>query len=178
MMEEPELEEEALTAEANGQRMRILRRTMSDSAAPVTVTAPDGTQTIITLDEVRPGLYEGRFEGPEIGLYRLEDGEIETVIGLGPAAPREFEETIATADILEPAIDPMRGGALRLEDGIPRLREVRPGRPAAGRGWIGITPREAYQTLDVRRMALLPPWAVLLLAAFFIVSGWLREGRK
>ena len=178
MMEEPELEEEALTAEANGQRMRILRRTMSDSAAPVTVTAPDGTQTIITLDEVRPGLYEGRFEGPEIGLYRLEDGEIETVIGLGPAAPREFEETIATAEILEPAIDTMRGGALRLEDGIPRLREVRPGRPAAGRGWIGITPREAYQTLDVRRMALLPPWAVLLLAAFFIVSGWLREGRK
>ncbi len=178
MMKEPELEEEALTAEATGQRMRILRRTMSDSAGPVTVTAPDGTETTITLDEVRPGLYAGRYEGPEIGLYRLSDGEEEAVIGLGPTAPREFEQTIATAEVMEPAIDAMRGGAPRLEDGMPRLRDVRAGRPAAGRGWIGITPREAYETLDVRQMSLLPPWLVLLLSAFFIVAGWLREGRR
>lgn len=178
MMEEPELEEEALTAEAAGQRMRILRRTMSEGAEAVTVTAPDGTESVVALEAVRPGLYEGRYEGPEIGLYRLSDGDLETVIGLGPAAPREFEETIATAEILDPAVKAMRGGAPRLEDGIPRLREVRTGRPAAGRGWIGITPREAYETLDVRQMALLPPWAVLLLASFFIVTGWLREGRK
>ncbi|THH34824.1 hypothetical protein E4Z66_17850 [Aliishimia ponticola] len=178
MMGEPELEEEALTANATGQSMRITRRTMSDDIGTVTVTAPDGTRTEVEMTQTRPGLYEGNFDGPEIGLYRLEDGELESVIGLGPAAPREFVETIATADVMQPAVDVLRGGALRLEEGMPRLREVRMGRPAAGRGWIGITPRNAYQTLDVRQMFLLPPWLVLLLSAGFITAGWLREGRR
>jgi hypothetical protein len=178
MMGEPELEEEALTAEATGQTMRIQRRTMADSTGNVTVTAPNGDRSVVEMRQVRPGLYEGTYEGPTIGLYRLEDDDQEAVIGLGPAAPREFEQTIATAEVLQPAIDAMRGGALRLEDGMPRLRDVRPGRPAAGRGWIGITPREAYATQDVRQMSLLPPWAVLLLAAGLILAGWLREGRR
>ncbi len=178
MMGEPELEEEALTAEAVGQRMRIQRRTLSDTVDPVTVTDPTGTQTIVELKESRPGLFEGAYVGPEIGLYRLSDGVLERVIGLGPAAPREFEETIATGEVLAPAIAAGNGGDIALEEGVPTVRSVRPGRPAAGRGWIGITPREAYETLDVRQMSLLPPWLVLLLASAFIIGGWLREGRR
>jgi hypothetical protein len=61
---------------------------------------------------------------------------------------------------------------------VPQIREVRPGRPAAGRGWIGITPREAFETLDVRQTPLLPAWLVLMLASALIVAGWLREGRN
>ena len=100
------------------------------------------------------------------------------MIGLGPAAPREFEETIATAALFEPVIEPLRGGAFDIEDGIPSIRNVREGRPAAGRGWIGLTPRNAYETRDVTQTALLPPWLVLLMAALLIVGGWLREGRR
>ena len=66
---------------------------------------------------------------------------------------------------------------LRLENGTPRIRTVREGRPAAGRGWIGITPRSGYETVDVRQTALLPAWLVLLLAASFTICAWLREGR-
>ncbi|MFL4469516.1 hypothetical protein ACERZ8_06400 [Tateyamaria armeniaca] len=178
MMKEPELEEEALTAIATGQSMRIQRRTLSDSVPPVTVTDPNGTTTELTLNEVAPGQFETRFDGPEIGLYRLENGEQSAVIGLGPAAPKEFEATIATADILEERVESTRGGVLRIEEGTPRIRTVREGRPAAGRGWIGITPRGAYETQDVRQMALLPPWLVLLMAAGLITGAWLREGRR
>ncbi|MAC82034.1 MAG: hypothetical protein CML66_28735 [Rhodobacteraceae bacterium] len=178
MMKEPELEEEALWAEPTGQTMRIIRRTLGDDVGPVTVTRPDGTQDQVTLQEVSPGRYEALYDGPEIGLYRLTEDDQETVIGLGPAAPREFEQTIATGDILEPVIAPLRGGVLRLEDGVPVLRNVREGRPAAGRGWIGLTPRSAYETRDVRQTPLLPPWLVLMLAAGLIVAGWMREGRR
>ncbi|MEX0311812.1 MAG: hypothetical protein AB3N17_16370, partial [Tateyamaria sp.] len=177
MMGEPELEEEALTALADGQSMRIQRRTMADNASPVTITDPNGGESTITLSETRPGLFEGDYDGPEIGLYRLTDGKIESVIGLGPAAPREFGQTLSTAELLSPIIEQGRGGAVALEDGVPSLRSVRSGRPAAGRGWIGITPRGAYETLDVRQMSLLPPWLVLALAAGFIIAAWLREGR-
>ncbi|NOD33206.1 MULTISPECIES: hypothetical protein [unclassified Ruegeria] len=178
MMKEPELEEEALWAEANGQSMRIIRQTLEDEVGPVTVTRPNGETLEITLQEVSPGRFEAQYYGPEIGLYRLQEGDHMAVIGLGPAAPKEFERTIATGDVLEPILANMRGGVIRLEDGLPSIRNVRAGRPAAGRGWIGLTPRDAYETRDVTQAGLLPPWLVLLLAGGFLLGGWLREGRR
>lgn len=178
MMKEPELEEETLWAEATGQTMRIIRRSLSEEVGSVTVTTPGGAVQDVPLQQASPGRYEALFEGPEIGLYRLVEGEQEAVIGLGPAAPREFEQTIATGDILSALIAPMRGGILRLEDGIPRLRDIRPGRPASGRGWIGLTPRDVYETRDVTQTPLFPAWLMLLLASGLIVGGWLREGRR
>jgi hypothetical protein len=178
LMQEPELEEEALWVEPTGQTMRIIRRTLGEEVPEVTITAPDGTETVVQLEQVSPGRWELLWEAPEIGLYRLSQGEEQTVIALGPAAPREFEETIATADLLQPVAESTNGGVLRMEDGLPDLREVREGRPAAGRGWIGLTPREAYLTADIRIAALLPAWAFLLLASLLILGAWLREGRR
>ena len=178
MMKEPELEEEALWAEATGQTMRIIRRTLEESVGSVTVTTPAGDSVEVTLEEVSPGRFEALYEGPEIGLYRLAEGDQDAVIGLGPADPREFEQTIASGDLLEPVTAALRGGVMRLEDGLPTLRSVREGRPAAGRGWIGITPRGAYETADVTQIPLLPAWLVLLFASGFILAGWLREGRR
>jgi hypothetical protein len=178
MMKEPELEEEALTANADGQTMRITRRTLGEGVPPVTVTAPDGSTLDIELTEGAAGLFEGVYQGPEIGLYRLANGDQNAVIGLGPAAPREFVETIADAATLDPIVSALRGGVMRLEDGLPRLRDVRIGRPAAGRGWLGITPRGAYETRDIRQTAILPGWLVLLLSAALITAAWLREGRR
>ncbi len=79
---------------------------------------------------------------------------------------------------MAPAIDSLRGGVMALNDGLPSIREVSAGRPAAGRGWIGLTPRNAYETRDLRQTPLLPPWLVLLFAAGLIVGAWLREGRR
>ncbi|KEJ90492.1 membrane protein [Sulfitobacter donghicola] len=178
MMGEPELEEEALTATADGQTMRIERRSLSEEVPPLTITGPDGETTELTLEPTAPGRFTATFTGPEIGLYRLENGDQLSVIGLGPAAPREFVETIADGAALEPAVSALRGGITRLEDGLPRIRNVRAGRPAAGRGWIGFTPRNAYETKDVRQTPILPAWLVLLLSAGLITAAWLREGRR
>ncbi|MCX7565735.1 hypothetical protein OS189_05225 [Sulfitobacter sp. F26169L] len=178
MMGEPELEEEALTATAEGQTMRIERRTLSEDVPPLTITGPDGTVTELPLSPAGPGRFETVFDGPQIGLYRLENGEQVSVIGLGPSAPREFVETIADPSALEPVLNALRGGVTRIEDGLPRLRNVRAGRPAAGRGWIGLTPRAAYETRDVRQTPILPAWLVLLLSAGLITAAWLREGRR
>ncbi|MDO8310852.1 MAG: hypothetical protein Q7T25_02815, partial [Sideroxyarcus sp.] len=96
---------------------------------------------------------------------------------VGPSAPKEFEETIASGDKLAPFVEATRGGILPLENGQPDVRSVREGRVAAGRGWIGITPRGAYITQDVRIAALLPGWAYLTFAALLAIAAWLREGR-
>ena len=178
MMKEPELEEEALTATAEGHAMTITRRSLKEGAREVTVTAPDGSETVVQLEQTAPGRYSARYLAPDIGLYRLSDGSLTRVIALGPAAPKEFEETIATASVLAPVTNPTNGGFTVIEDGLPDIRQVREGRPALGRGWIGITPRGVYQTLDIRRAPILPAWAILLLASALFVWGWLREGRR
>ncbi len=178
MMKEPELEEEALWVEPTGQTMRIIRRTLSLDTDDVTVIHPDGTETILKLEEVSPGRFETLWEAPEIGLYRLSDSEETTVIALGPAAPREFEQTIAGAELLEPLVEATLGGVKLISDGDVSIRTVREGRPANGRGWIGITPRDAFRTAEISISSLLPAWAFLMLASLFIVGAWLREGRR
>ncbi|MCD9147384.1 hypothetical protein [Pseudophaeobacter flagellatus] len=178
MMKEPELEEEMLWAESTGQSMQIFRRRMQGAAGPLVITAPDGQETTLAMQQRAPGLWEATHTGSMPGLYRLREGEVSAVVGLGPAAPREFQQTIATEAVLAPVLAPLRGGSLRLEQGLPKLRDVKPGRPAAGRNWIGLTPRAAHETLSVSQTALLPAWLGLLLAAGFILAGWLREGRR
>ncbi len=178
MMKEPELEEEALVAEAEGQSLRIIRRTLGESIGAVTVTTPEGVEVEVPLEKTAEGRFEALYEGPQIGLYRLSEGDLSIVAGLGPAAPKEFEQTIASGEALAPVIDETRGAIMALSDGVPALRDVRAGRPAAGRGWIGLTPRGAYETLALKQIALLPAWLVLLLASGLILAGWLREGRR
>jgi hypothetical protein len=178
MMKEPELEEEALWVEPNGLSMRIIRRTLEDTTGEVTIIHPDGTESVVTLEEVTPGRYELLWDAPEVGLYRLRDDETETVIALGPAAPREFEQTIASSDLVADLVASTNGGIVTMSDGLPSLRDVRAGRPAVGNGWIGVTPREAYRTADVSVTPLLPAWLALVLAGLLVVGAWLREGRR
>lgn len=178
MMGEPDLEEEALVADVDGQTITITRRTLADEAGSVIVTTPDGEQLEVMLEESAPGAFTAEIEGEEQGLYRLVEGDMERVIALGPAAPREFEVTIAGADQLEPLLAATGGRAVRLEEGLPDLRRVSEGRSAYGRGWLGLTTREAYVTTDLTVTPFIRPWVFLLLAGGLMLAGWLREGRQ
>ena len=178
LMQEPELEEEALTASAAGQEIVVTRRTLGDAPASVTVTAPDGAERVLPLVEEAPGRFTARLTGEMQGLYRFTEGERTAVLGLGPAAPREFEQTIATDEVLAPALEATNGGVLAAEDERLDLRPVSGGRTSSGRGWLGYTPRDAYLTADIRTLSLVPAWLLLMLAGAFTVWAWLREGRR
>lgn len=179
-MKEPDLEEEALQAEVEpgSLSLTITRRTMKDSASPVQITRPDGTVESLPLSQVEPGRFATVWTAPAEGLYRLKQEDLERVVALGPATAREYETPVASGEALAPLIAASGGSEAALEDGIPDLRQVRPGRVAAGRGWIGVTPREVTATTDIRLTALLPGWVWLALVAAAITAAWLREGRR
>ncbi|WP_323717235.1 hypothetical protein [Paracoccus aminovorans] len=181
-MQEPELEEEALLADVTGGLdVTVTRRSMDATAGPVRITHPDGRTEELPLSEAGPGRFTARWTAPGPGLYRLADGDISRVLALGPAAPREFEETVASGAALGPLAEATRGAVLSLSEGIPSLRTVREGRPAHGQGvtgpWIGITPRDAASVSGVTHRPLLPGWAWLALIAGLALAGWLSEGR-
>ena len=179
MLKEPELEEEALMAAANGDVLTLTRRTIKEEPPGLlTITAPDGTVTELNLAQLAPGRFQIDWQAPMVGLYRLVQDDLTRVVAVGPAAPREFVETLASPIVLQPVVDAVQGGMPRLEEGFPALRAVREGRPAAGRGWLGYTPRGAYVTEDLRISPLVPGWLLLLLAAGLAVAAWLAEGRR
>ncbi len=177
LMQEPELEEEVLTAVSDGSDVRVTRRTMEEDVGELTVVAPDGSERVLTLESVSPGRFDAAFQVEENGLYKLSEGDKTAVVAVGPSAPKEFENPISTGEILGPITNATRGGVFRLEDGFPDLRMVRDGRVAAGRGWMGLARRDAYNVIDIKLTPLAPGWLMLLLAAGFAVLAWRLESR-
>ncbi|MDB6178873.1 hypothetical protein PAF17_15360 [Paracoccus sp. Z330] len=182
-MKEPELEEEALLADVSGGLdVRFTRRTMRDSAGPLEITYPDGTVEQLDLQSQGTGRFTANWRAPSAGLYRLQDGQLERVLALGPAAPREFERMVARGDQLASLVEATGGRIVHLSDGIPDLRHVSQGSRAYGRGvskdWIGITPRQAETVTGLSRRPLLPDWIWLCLIGGFALLGWLVEGRN
>ena len=178
-MREPDLEEEALLATVTETGLLATRRSLTDDAvSALGVTTPSGEILTIPFEEVASGRYEALISNGELGLYRLRSDDLEVVAALGPAAPREFVQTIASAKILAPLLAQTGGGSMAISQGLPKLRDVRSGRPAHGRGWIGLVARDAYTVQGVQIAPFLPAWIYLLLSAAGLLAGWLREGRR
>ncbi|MBV1864491.1 MAG: hypothetical protein KUG74_08630 [Rhodobacteraceae bacterium] len=178
MMKEPELEEEQISASVSGRQVLVTRRSLKEDNPAIRVEGPDGTVMVLQPEKISPGRWQTEFSGEENGLYRMSDGELESVVAIGPIAPREFEQTIANDTLLRPLSIATHGGRLRLQETPePNLRLVRGGRVAAGRNWIGLTPREAFLAKDIRQTPLLPGWLLLMLAGLLMVAAWRYEGR-
>ncbi len=177
LMKEPDLEEEALSASQAGRQLVVERRTMGDKADPVTVTLPSGKTETVPLTEQSPGLWQGRIDITEAGLHRLSDGKLEAAAAAGDADAREASDIVATATKLQPVAWATGGGIAWLEDGMPRLVKVKPGRQMAGSGWIGLRDNGAYRVTavtDIPLFATLLSLGALLLA---VSAMWYREGR-
>jgi hypothetical protein len=179
LMKEPELEEERLTLKLQGSQLAAERRTMRDEAAPVTVTTPSGEKRTLALAQVEPGLFRALTPANELGLWRATDGQLSTLVNVGPINPLEFAAVTSTKDVLAPIAKATGGGVWRLADlgGIPRIVGVHSGERFAGSDWLGLKLRDAS---IVRGIGLFPIFAglsglLLLLAA--ISAAWAREGR-
>ncbi len=179
LMKEPELEEEALFARADGRRVIVERRTLEEEPpGPALATPPGlGDDVVVTYEQVGPGRWQGVIEGAAEGLWRIADGELEAVAAVGPPSPKEFENPLATPDMLVQLADASGGAVEWLTDGIPEIRLVAEGRRAEGRGWIGLAERDAHRTTGVELTPLLPAWIGALLAGLLLLAGWRRESR-
>ncbi len=177
LMREPDLEEEALGAVAEGLDLTVTRRSLLDGPHTVTITGPDDRTEVLTLEPGAPGRFVARWQGAEPGLYRLRSGDLDTVAVLGTATPREYARVVADGTGLAETLQATRGGVAVLSAGLPTLRLVDDRRQAWGRGWLGVTPRGAYVTTDLRLAPVLPVWLWLLLGSGLMLAAWLREAR-
>ena len=182
LMKQPDLDEEALRLQVQGHDLVVLRQTMADSVAPVTVTSPSGATRELTLERRRARERGARpIPANELGLWQATDGTLKALINVGPTNPKEFSEVTSTTDMLKPLAQATGGDARRVVDGssveLPRIVPVRASSVFHGDGWMGVKMRDASV---VRGVGVLPMFAgliglLLLLGAF--AATWLREGR-
>jgi hypothetical protein len=178
LMQEPDLEEERLRGAIIGNRLGITRRTMSERASKVEVTFPSGRKETVTLSPAEGGVFTGTLKADELGLYRLKDTNLTAVAAAGPLNPKELADVRATRSLLAPFIAANRGGISWIaQDGIPDIRRTRPGRNAAGNGWIGMQANDAYAVSATRQTPLFHPALALLVVVGGLLAGWRREGR-
>lgn len=177
LMKEPDLEEEALNGKQQGNDLVIERRTMAETADPVTVTLPSGKTERLALRQVSPGRFQATLPVTEPGLHRMGDGKLVAVAAAGNGDAREMSSLVATTAVLDPVSKATGGGIAWLEDGMPQIVKVDAGRQMAGSGWVGLRANDSYRVLAVSDM---PLFATLLgLAALLLGLGamWYREGR-
>jgi len=177
LMKEPELEEERLTADIAGGTISVERRTMAETAKPVSMVDPSGRTSTIALSKVEPGLWRGGAKVEQLGLYRLTDGILSTVTAAGPLNPKEVADMRATDAILRPLAEKSGGSIHWLKDGVPDIRRVAPGHTAGGDSWIGLRANGAYRVTSVEQRALLPEWLALVLVFGTTLLAWRIEGR-
>ncbi|WGF86781.1 hypothetical protein [Marinivivus vitaminiproducens] len=181
LMREPELEEEALTAQPAEDALVIRRRSLEDPRErEVTLTSPSGASGPVTL---RPhaqddGVAEAVVPAGEAGVYQVTDGPLSAFAAVRPVSARERADVLATDAPLGPTVERTGGGAFWLgEDGTPELRPIAPGRTAAGRGWLGLEQNGRYVVTDTAQLPLFPPWLALTLLLGTLATAWWREGR-
>jgi hypothetical protein len=177
LMKEPELEEEALSGKQTGNELTISRRTMADNVEPVTITLPSQAKASVTLTEKSPGLWQGGLKVSEAGMYGLNDSKLNAVAAASNADAREMQDILATPKILAPIAKATGGNVTWLEDGMPRLIKIPPGRQMAGSGWLGLKENGAYR---VTAASEYPLFASLLALAALLAAAclmWTREGR-
>jgi len=181
LMQEPDLDEEALHLIVRSHNLVVQRQTMADSVGDVTLTSPSGSTRVLKLEQTKPGLWQSSVTADELGLWHATDGKLNALVNVGPANPREFAEVTSTTDVLAPIAQATGGSSRRLDDGngleVPRVVAVRSGDTYAGDGWLGLKMTDAS---IVRGIGVLPVFAGLLgllLLLGSLAGTWAREGR-
>ena len=183
LMQEPELEEEALTAGGNGRTLTIHRQTMGDNPGKASVTTPSGKELQVNLTQNKPGLFDGTLQTDEIGIFRIKNGDYETLAHVGPVDAPEFSDSISTPDRLAPLADATGGSVHRVRASanssvqVPAITAVGAGRSASGNDWIGLRETSDTQLKSVNRLPLFSGLVALAALLFIFGSMWYREGR-
>ncbi len=179
LMKEPDLEEEYLSGKQDNDNIIIERRTMADTAAPVTVTLPSGATRQIELKQVTPGVWRAGLPVTEPGIHRLADGKLTAAVAIGSADPKETADPVATEAKLAPAAKASGGGLFWLEDysNLPRIGKADAGRQMAGSGWLDFKANNAHRVRAVHELPLFSTLGSLALLLIGFAAMWYREGR-
>ena len=182
LMQEPALEEEALTARAFGRTLQITRQTIKEAPGPAMMKLPSGKTSTVELKADGPGLYRAEVKTTETGLFEIENEGLTALVHVGAVDAPEFKATISTTEKLEPLADETKGVVRRLADAGGNL-DVPPLLPVSGsvrasdpeRLSLRMTNETVLKGVD--SLPLFAGFAGVGLLLLALSATWYREGR-
>ena len=184
LMKEPDLEEEALTANGNGRNLEIHRQTMKKTAEPASIITPSGKTRTVQLSETEPGVFTASVPTDEIGIYQVANGDLTTLAHVGPVDAPEFTDNVSTANKLDPLARETGGSTRRLRASadqstieVPNIVASRGTASASGDNWIGLRPTNETVLKSVTRLPLFSGFFGLAAMMLILGGTWYREGR-
>lgn len=183
LMQESELEEEALTATGHENKLHIRRQTMNDKPEKATVTAPSGAQQEIVLKQTEPGLFEADIDADEIGIYQVKNDGFEALAHIGPVNSPETNEIISSTQKLAPIIKATSGNIIRLHPTnespvtIPEIKTVSQATTNNNGDQLNFVETSDTQLQSVSRISLFSGFAALGIMLLLIGGVWYRESR-
>ena len=183
LMKEPDLEEEALRASAEGKKFTVTRQSLKDVVPPAVVTLPSGKSETVKLVAGEPGLWSGSIEVKELGLYKVKDGDLSILASVGPENPREFQEVVSTTEKLQPLAEATGGTVRRIADGtagavtLPRILEMRDSPIYGGSDYAAIRKTGASEVKGIGLAPLAIGFVGLIILLGSLLTAWLYEGR-
>lgn len=184
LMQEPELEEEALTAKGSADSLSITRQTMSDKVDAAKVTTPSGKVIEVPLTQSEPGRFTAELPVTEQGLYKITNGDYSVLAHVGNVDTPELRDSISTMQKLLPVATASGGNVLRLRETTARTKVAVPDVTVLGSSQkqsptdtLGLRLTQDTSLVAVHRIPLFT--SLLALAALLIILGgtWYREGR-
>jgi hypothetical protein len=177
LMKEPELEEEALTAVGSSNLLTVTRQTMKEEVGTTEITLPSGKTENLNLSKSTDGLFTGKFETDEIGLFRIKNGEMTTLAHVGPVNAPEFLSTVSTTATLSALAGQTGGSVRRVAAGIPDILPVRGKIEQGSTNWLGLKSTGETTLRSVSRLPLFGGFLGLGVLLLALGSMWYREGR-
>jgi hypothetical protein len=180
LMQEPELEEEDLTAEVRNDRLEVRLRTLSEMEEGIVaeIEQPDGTTAQTDLEPLSEGVYSGSLPLTQNGLYEVTLDERSVRVAAGSLNAREIVDLSATSDRLSGPVAATEGGIFWHDSENPiSVRRVASDRPATGSDWVGLRRNGDYTVVGLDSVPLLPGWLLLLAAAGMLAFAWRREAQ-
>jgi len=182
LMQEPALEEEALTARAANRTLEITRQTIKGDPGAATVTTPSGKTEQVPLTESEPGLYKADLRSSESGLFEIANGELTTLVHVGSVDAPEFKATISTEETLKPWAEKTKGLVRRVADAGGTI-DLPPVLPVRGAVRVADDQRLSLRMTDetilkgVNSLSLFAGFLGLAALLFALSATWYREGR-
>ncbi|MBP1861097.1 hypothetical protein [Rhizobium herbae] len=182
LMQEPALEEEALTAHASGRTLEIARQTIAGDPGEATLTYPSGKTERIALKEGEPGLYKASVRTAETGLFEVTNGELNTLVHVGSVDAPEFKATISTTETLTPWAEKTKGLVQRLADAngpvdLPPILPVRGAVRVADDQRMSLRMTDETVLKGINSLSLFAGFLGLAALLFVLSATWHREGR-
>ncbi len=180
LMGQPELEEERLIAEGDGEALVIRRQTMAKEAGVAQIVTPSGKTVETPLIGDGNGLFTARLETEETGLFQIANRDLTTLAQVGAVNTREYQAVVSTPDVIAPLAKTTGGTALRLAAAtgvkLPNIVPVS-GNSASGADWMGLRPTNDTLLKSVSRQPLFAGFAGLAVLLLALGAAWWREGR-